>query len=230
MEDKTGRISAQPKYPSMLIYYLLKMYRAKASYQSDSTINQFADSRLNVELTLPCVELEKVDMNECPCAPATGCYFFKSVNPLPKMTTGVPNAVTLIHQNNQQVGNGTFTYVDWYNFESRLQGVNPAQARQPYYTMKNFRTDRYLYVYRNLDDIKELKAVSVVGYFANPLEVASFPSCGDDGHVCNPLDEEFFIEQELQSIVFEDTYRALAGFIGFPTGKDLLNNEQNETV
>lgn len=231
MEDRTGRPSSSMIYPPKLIYYFLKMYRNKVSYE-DKFIKARSDMDLNIELTIPCVELEKVDQVECPCAPASGCEFFKSVHPLPKMLKGVPNSVTLLKQSRHQNNYGIFTFVDWYNFEDKINGRIKAQARQPYYTMKNINSKRHLYVYANIEEYSNLKAVVVSGIFNDPLEVSAFPVCGDtsNGLICSPLDEEFIIEDEIQSKVFELTYNALASFKTASPGVDILNNDNNETV
>lgn len=229
-EDRTGRPSSSMIYPSKLIYFFLKMYRNKVSYE-DRYIKARSNEDLNVELTIPCVSLEEVDQVECPCAPASGCSFFKSTHPLPRMLNGMPNSVTLIKKDGKQKNYGAFTYVDWYNFEDKINGRVRAQATQPYFTMKNINSQRHLYVYANVEEYSSLQAVAVAGNFSDPLEVASFPVCGKElKELCSPMDEEFVIEEEIQSKVFELTYAALSGFKNASTGIDLLNNNNNDTV
>ena len=129
-EDVSGRPSSSMAYPPKLIYYFLKMYKNKVSYE-DKYIKSKTSSGINVELTIPCVELIKVDQVECPCAPASGCQFFKSKHPLPKMMNGMLNAVTLIKQHSSQKNYGIFTFVDWYSFEDKINSRIKAQAYQP---------------------------------------------------------------------------------------------------
>ncbi len=230
LEDRTGRPSASMIYPPKLIYYFLKMYRNKVSYE-DKFIKSRSNIDLNLELTIPCVELIKVDQVECPCAPKSGCEFFKSIHPLPKMMNGIPNSVTLLKQHSSQKNYGIFSYVDWYSFEDKINSRVTAQAYQPYFTMKNINSKRHLYVYANMEEYGNLKAVTVAGVFNDPLEVMSFPTCGEESKiVCDPLDEEFMIEDEIQSRVFELTYAALMGFKNASSGVDILNNNNNETV
>ena len=223
-EDVSGRPSSSMAYPPKLIYYFLKMYKNKVSYE-DKYIKSKTSSGINVELTIPCVELIKVDQVECPCAPASGCQFFKSKHPLPKMMNGMLNAVTLIKQHSSQKNYGIFTFVDWYSFEDKINSRIKAQAYQPYFTLKNINSKIHLYVYANTGEYENLKAVSIVGIFADILDVLSFPTCGQTTNiVCNPLDEEFMIEDEIQSKVFELTYRALLGFKGASRGTDNSTN------
>ena len=225
LEDRSGRVSSDFAYPPKLIYYFLKMFRNRVSYEDITSKSQYD---LNIELTIPCVSLKKADMVECPCAPASGCEFLKSVHPLPKMLNGIPNSVTLLKKgptNNY----GIFTYVDWYVFEDKINSRIPGQAKQLYYTVKNINSRRHLYVYANVEKYKDLQSVTVAGIFNDPLEVAKFPICGEkEPLLCAPLDEEFIIEDEIQSRVFELTYNALMGFKGAALGSDVLNNDNNE--
>ncbi len=230
LETKDGRPHSSIRYPPKLIYYFLKTYRNKVSFE-DRFIKSRSNQDLNIELTIPCIELEKVDLVECPCAPASGCYFFKSVEKIPKMLNGIPNAVSLVHQNDNQKNYGAFTYVDWYNFKDKINSRLKAQAKAPYFTMKNINSKRHLYVYANTGGITNLKAVTISAIFNDPLEVASFPICGEEAKlVCSPLDEEFIIEDEIQGKVFELTYNALMGFSNASLAPDNLNNNNNETV
>lgn len=230
MEDVSGRPSSSVKYPPKLIYYFLKMYRNKVSYE-DRLAKSMSNVDVNIELTLPCVELIKVDQVECPCAPASGCFFLKSRHPLPKMINGIPDSVTLVKKNKHQKNYGVFTFVDWYNFEDKINSRIKAQATQPYYTVKNINSNRHLYIYANNEEYLNLKSVAVTAIFNDPLEVAQFPTCGEkEKYICSPMDEEFVIEDEIQSKVFELTYQVLSGFRGLPMGVDILNNNNNDTV
>lgn len=230
LEDRTGRTSSTMIFPPKLIYYFLHMYRNKVTYE-DKYIKAKSGQDLNIELTLPCIALKKIDMVECPCAPASGCYFFKSTHPIPKILSGLPNNVSLVHLTKNQKNYGIFTYVDWYNFEDKINSRITAQANQPYYTMKNINSDRHLYVYANVKEYPNLKAVSMSAIFNDPLEVAAFPTCGEKVfNLCSPLDEEFIIEEEIKSKVFELTFNGLAAMRNGSPGVDLFNNEVNETV
>lgn len=228
-EDKTGRPSSSVIYPAKLIYYFLKMYRNRALFEIEQSQGRGAYD-LSTEMTIPCIELIKVDQVECPCAPASGCLFMKSKHPLPRMQNGVPHSVSLLKQHGSQKNYGSFTFVDWYKFEDKINGRIASQAFQPYFTMKNISSNRHLYVYGNSEEFEDLKAVSAVITPNDPLEFLSFPICGDDPILCNPLDVEFIIEDNIQSRVFELTFNALGGFRSMAPGADLLNNDSNDVV
>lgn len=229
MEDRGGRPSSSMAYPPKLIYYFLNMYKNKVSYE-DRYLTGKLDKDLNIELTIPCVELEKADMVECPCAPASGCVFFKSVHPLPRMNNGVPHSVTLIKKEIGQTDYGVFTFVDWYNFEDKIGSRVEAQRTQPYFTMKNINSSRHLYVYANSRDYPNLKAVAVSGQVMDPIEFAAFPICGEPTQLCDPLEVDFTVEDSILSKVFALTFNALMSFKNGSPISDILNNNNNDTV
>lgn len=182
--------------------------------------------------TLPCIELRKADQIECPCAPPSGCYFLKSLHPLPKMLDGLPLSVTTLlpdcHNCEKEIRE--FDYVRWYNMQYKINSRIEAQSRGLYYTIKDIDMDRHLYVYVN-PRYENLQAVAISAVFKDPLEVIAFPLCGEaESPVCNVLDQEFHIEQELQAQVFEQVFQALIQVrAGTPAG-DILNNDNADQV
>jgi hypothetical protein len=189
---------------------------------------KFKRSLMNIDesiiQTIPCIELRKADVVECPCAPPSGCYFLKSLHPIPKMLDGTPLAVTTLAPDCKNCDGVVreFDYVRWYNMQYKLSGRGPLGL---YYTMKDIDTDSHLYVFVT-DRYPELKAISVAGVFKDPLEVLAFPVCGQEAApLCNLLDQEFIMEQELQAQVFEYVFQALGSFKGLSTGSDILNND-----
>jgi len=229
MEERTGKSSSNFIYPPELIYYFLRTYANKINYQ-DRYIKAMGRTYSDTELVLPCVDLVKTDMVECPCAPASGCKFFKSKYPLPDMINGLPKTVSLIKTDGSQKNYGIFTFVEWENFEFKINSRIKAQATQPYYTIKKFDFKPYLYVYANVEEYGNLKAVTVAADFTDVIEVANFPICGKKvKKECNPLDLEFVIGKELESKVFEETFQALYNYKNFTIGQDLLNDDRNNT-
>jgi len=231
-EDRSGKISSEFNYPPKLIYFFLKMYKAKASYEEGFSRSK-PHQDINIEMVLPCVALEPIDHVEAPCFPASGCKFFKSVYPLPKIISGYPNAVTMVKQkgsgDSKQNNYGIFSFVDWFHFEHVVNSRIKGERTQLYYTMQNIRARNHLYVYGNAEEYSNLKGVKVALHPADPLEVAAFPVCGEPKDLCNPLDEEFLIEEELRSYVFEMTFNALVNLKGSSNISDIYNNDNNET-
>lgn len=231
MEDRSGFPSQTYAYPLKLIYYYLNLFRNAVTYEDKlkKSINGMDESLL---LTLPSVELRKIDIvSDIPCAPASNCFFLKSLHKLPKMLDGIPLAVTTLGaecDNCDEIKE--FTFVRWSDFQYRLNSRLDAQKRGLYYTMKNIDSEAHLYVYCN-SKYKDLKSVAVSAIFKNPLDVASFPKCGEEEkYICNPLDLEFIIEEELQPKVFAQVYEMLGKFKGLSQTADTLNNQNNDNA
>lgn len=222
IEDSTGRTKDDITYPPYLIYYYLMTYKNYVMYEKKKQegIDNYNESDL---LNIPCVELCEIDIVECPCAPASGCTFFKSVHPLPKMTgNGLPINVATID------GGETFNFVRWYNFSDKLNARTKGEREGFYYTVKSFDGCPYLYIYRSCC-FDNLQAVTVSLRAEEPLEVLCFPVCGQEPKVlCSPLDEKLILPKELLALVFERTWNAirLMKSMGRP---DVINNDANDS-
>ncbi len=230
-EDKTGRPSQSITYPPKLIYYYLNMYHKGVLYQE-----RLKRSSLNIDegimQIIPCVELRKADQVECPCAPPSGCFFLKSLYPLPKLLDGLPLSVTTLAPDCHNCDGDIreFDYVRWYNMQYKVNSRVDAQKYGLYYTMKDIDLDTHLYVYVS-DRYPDLKAVAVSGVFRDPLDVLNFPLCGEAVRpVCNVLDQEFYIEPELQARIFESVFQALMQYRAGTVGADLINNNNNDVA
>lgn len=229
VEDRTGRASSNTfAWPPKLIYYYLNMFRNEVSFANNLN-NSMMGMDEGVKLTIPCAELVEVDVtSECPCAPTKGVTWLKSKHPIPKSLTGIPLEVTTIDE-----GSTSFTYIPWNQFEDRVVNSRlEAQRVQPYFTIRNIDSSSNIYIYTNspLTETGDLISVAIVLVPKNPLEVFQFPSCGKKiGDMCDPLDKEFTIEEEIQSQVFQRTLNAVATLQGVATGADILNNSNNDS-
>lgn len=228
MEDRTGRPSSNTfSLPNKLVYYYLNAFRNAVSFEKN-----FSDSMSNVDagiiLTIPCVELVEADVtSDCPCAPAKGVTWLKTVHPIPKSISGIPHAVLTID------GSTSFDYVPWTQFEDVVVNARiKAQTVQPYFTVRNISSKHHIYLYTNTPQTEsgDLISIAVALVPKNPLEVYEFPVCGKKpNESCSPLDQEFVIEEELQTAVFERTFNALMAIQNSGTGADILNNSNNDT-
>lgn len=230
-EDMSGRPSDDFSYPPKLIYYYLNLFRNAVTYE-----DRMRKSANNVDesiiMTLPCVELTKVDVVECPCAPASGCKFLKSKFKIPKLLDGLPLSVVTLGSecDNCDPTIQEFDYVPWSNFQYKLTSRLSAQKTGLYYTMKNIDSEYHLYIYTN-SKYKDLKAVTLRGIFKNPIEVAEFPICNEiEKVICNPLDMTFIIEEELQPKVYEQVYLMLTRYKQATPTSDVLNNDNNDNA
>jgi len=221
IDNRTGGLSDDFTFPAKLVYYYLNMYRLRVEAE-DKRFNEEYDVNPAELITIPCVELCEIDIIECPCAPAKGCTFFKSVHPLPKISGGMPKAVATLD------GGELFNYVPWYQFSSKVNSRHKSVSKGFYYTFKTIDNETYLYVYRSCC-FDNLQAVAVSAKFQDPLEVLCFPICGEERQVCSPLDELFIIDQEIQSRVFELTFQTLVSFKNSNPESEIINNDNDDT-
>ena len=114
VSEKQGKLSQDKEWSHRLFYYYLKMYKGRLLW--DKKNKKIPISR-STYMTLKCIELEKIDMSECPCIPASGCTFQRSKVPIPNDITGAYQSVTSI------LGNKTYEYLRWDEFEDRLKAV-----------------------------------------------------------------------------------------------------------
>lgn len=214
--DRTGFISDQNPWSNRLILKHLVEYRSRIIAENERKKGREL-SKQDLQ-TIPCVPLIKVDDHECPCAPPSGCYFLRTKYPVPKPVTDYAS-VTSIH------GQINYAYVEWnkirYKLNSRLKG----QTKAPYYTIKNSGEGNHLYL---LNDTHK-KFITVTGIFYDPLELVYYPDCSGEVNDCKaPLDQEFIIDPDLLTVVYERCLQALLPARA-NTGVDILNNDQDET-
>lgn len=210
--DRSGMPSQQSAWSTRLIKYYLNMYRSRALYEKSG--NTALDTMMQV---IPCVSVEEVDFNECPCLPASGCTFRKSLFPLPDyIKIASVSSVT---------GHVVFNYIRWMDFPLHIDSRFPAQRTAPYWTIKNINNEPYLYVYNK----HEIEAVSVTGVFTDSTEVAGYPICGQASeYLCDPLDKEWVCDEELKMKVFLLTFDHLTRTRAQQA--DVRNNDSDGTA
>jgi hypothetical protein len=230
IEDRTGRPSDDLSFPNKLIYFYLRMFKNKVAINNLYKKNMY-DLDASIVHTIPCVELEEVDYHEeCPCAPPSGCTWFRSKEELPDMLDGKPNTVAVLKPNLGLADNGIFTYVKWEDMEDKLNGRLKGDANALLYTTRNIDNCYRLYLIKS-EQLSNLKGVVVSLIPKDPLQLADFPVCGEtkQDNICNPLDTEFSIEEEIRADVFEMTYNTLSRMRTLQPNSDVLNNDNDDT-
>lgn len=226
-EDRSGRPSDDLSATPSLIYYWLNIYRQDELEKLKNSGKLLNEGSFQV---IPCVELIVIDSVEAPFVPATGCYFLRSKYPLPAMKDGIPYSVTTVDPTCHNCDNETkeFTFVQWNKFQYKINSRIEHQSEALYYTVKNAGEETYLYIYSNSKyDMLKAAAVSLIA--RDPLDVLSFPECGNLKITpCSFLDHRFLIEQEIESRVFERTFTSLKGFQNGSLA-DNLPNGNNDT-
>lgn len=220
MEDASGRLHRQMAYPPKLIYYLITIYNNAISAEDKKVVGS---DDISIIVTKPCILFNEIDVVECPCAPASGCTFYKSVDPIPDIIGGKPIAVTTVD------GSHSYDYVNWQDFKIKLKSRLLVERVQPYYTIRTINNETYIYLYSS-NKISDPKAAALVFVPYDIIEAAYMKSCDDEQpNMCSPLDESFTIKRELIPRIFELTLNSLLNSKRFATGADIFNNDNNDT-
>src|SRR5690606_11230623 len=172
--DRTGFLSDDNAWSNRALLSQFNHYRAQLI---DQELDRNPNSYRHARQTIPCIPLERVDKNECPCAPASGCSWRKTKFKLPKP---IGKLITV----DSIDGSIKYSYVDWdsvkYKFSSRI----PADRSRPYYTIKN----GYLYLHNDIHK----RYVTVTATWADPLLIQTYPDCKGELDPCvKKLDLEF---------------------------------------
>ena len=147
---------------------------------------------------LPCVELIKAPLHECPCLPDSKCVILRSKyrlpSPIPSISKDVIQYVTTLDG---------LTKFDRTTFENeKYSKGNKFTSKDSNYYIK----DGYLYITHK----KSLEVVTLSGLFNDPLEAMYFPSyCEDNCKDCKDcesnLDKHFYIDSDLLEPLIEIT-------------------------
>lgn len=180
----------------------------------------FHPSEMMVQ-TLPCVELVEADRNECPCQPASGFYWLRTVEPIPEMirTTSVTTTLAKGHEDDE-----TFQFVKWDRFKNLMTSRIKSLRRKRYYTIRDTSAGPYLYIYN--DRFLENAAISAI--FAEPAHAAAFPKCGEVNldALCNPLDVDFYTDRDLIDMILKDAAPTAAQLRGIAP-RDVVEDDRH---
>lgn len=210
--DLSGLTSADGSFWGASIYSSFLASRAtdilEELRRDDSTIKK------STQQTIGCLAMEEAPVEECPCAPPSGCTWFKSKLPLPQYI-GDLLSVTAIGGNLKELEH--FTYRDWTSVKFSLQSRIKAERERGYYAIRN----NYLYIIT-----KGVKVVSVSGLFYDPPEVQRFPNCGETTDYCSPfLDFSLCIDPAKYQKLLAMTAQFVQGMRG-QAPLDTTNNAQ----
>jgi len=211
VQSDDSRLTARHIYNKML------SVRAKLISQ-ESKKNQKVN-QWNYQ-TIPCIELEKAPIHECPCLPPTGCSILKTKIKLPKPLTNLNNH--LIQSVSSLDGSIVYSEIGWT--EKKYKASNKFTANKPDFYIIN----EYLYITHRVGP----KIISITGLFEDPIEVLNYPSfCDkDDALDCSsPLDIEFPIDYDMIDALIEISSNEL--IVMFSQGiEDLTNNSRDNNA
>lgn len=190
--DRDGRLSDDHPWSRKELVYMFLRYRSEAILNALNEEGEISDSMRQV---LSCIDMEEVPRIDCPCAPPDGCYWLKTVHPIP--TPIVIDYITDIR------GKEDFTETTWESSKRISKSrIASKRKRRHYLTRENGSGETNIYL---LND-SLTPNIRLRGIFFNPLEATTFPSCGkvDKGVQCNPLDVNVFTDINLHDYIFEN--------------------------
>lgn len=216
VSDKV-RISDASGWSRRLIYSHLLGYRNRLLYEKMHD-PKYKLSELNYQ-TIQCIKLDEINVEECPCEIPSDFSFKRSVYPIP---TYIGN---LTVKGNIRTDN--YDYVKWDEFKYKLNSRFENERVKPYWTIAKTTIKgvegNYLYILNN--NWKEL--TSVIGIFADPLEVAKFPDCDGKVNKClNALDAKFVIDPQLKPLMYDMALQQLLK--SKATLQDTVNNNLDD--
>lgn len=182
-----GVQSSDSRLTARHIYHALLTARStilKQQYNKNQKPSQWAYQ------VLPCVELTKAPVHECPCIPNNGCTILRTKEKLPRPVSGID--VMLIKSVTSLDGTINFDLTSFEN-EKYSKG-NKYTSKKPAYYPRN----GYLY----FTGVKMLKMATIEGLFDDPVEVKLFPSvCGpcEDCDCMSVFDMEFPVDSDLMN-------------------------------
>jgi len=166
---------------------------------------------------LPCVELELVPPHDCPCVPPLGCKILRTKYKLPEPLTGLNGSLI---QTVSTMDRGI--KID----EVTLNAVNAQKGNK--YTSKKmnyFLHNGYLYV----TSTQNLKAISIVALFEDPIEASQFKGlcdCEDCNNCIDYLEQDFPIDNDLIDAMIELTINELV-ILFSQSQEDQTNNTRD---
>lgn len=210
--DGTGMVSDSSAWSVRVLLRHLLFYRAPLLA---ARINSGDNSYRLARQTIPCIRLIDVDLNECPCAPQSGCTWKRT-------DIKIPDSIGKFLSVNSIDGSITYGYRNWddvrYKFSSRVQAIRKA----PTYSTKN----GYIYVHND----NHKKFISLTGVFSDPRQVQLLPDCAGNQDKCvRPLDLEFPFDPEMFPALYEATLQRLLN-INLNVPQDVQNDDKPTRV
>jgi hypothetical protein len=198
--DRTGYVPDDMPWSDL--YLVRKLQESRAMVLKNQLRTGQTISEQSVQ-TFPCVDLTEVDRNECPCAPASGCYWLKTDQVIPREIKII--SVTGIVANGD---NPRFDYMKWDRFQYIPKARYESTSKGLYYSIRTTTDkDTRIYLYGN----RFLQNIAISGIFEDPMLAAAFPKCGEKQiePFCNPLDVHFYADVDLISQIIDITLQKI---------------------
>lgn len=197
--------SIQPQhaiaYPNKMVYYALLI--AKDTYIF-TLQNQpgLKTKPTNTEYFLSCIEMEEVDINECPCAPNVGCTWMRSVGALPKFKGDKLGVVKPV----DSINTDDYGFVHWNDIYD-LKNSRHSSRLDNKYSIRNVLGKEKLYIHV-LKKVKP-RRVSVSAAFDDMLEVINFMDCGCEEMKCDFMGRNMDLHAEHKMSILQQSAQFL---------------------
>lgn len=198
--DSSGYVVDESQFSNKSIIRNILEVRAVETKAAIDRGDDVSDFMVQV---LPCVEVEELDRNECPCAPASGCYWLRTKAEIPRYIKMI--SVTGIVANKE---NPRFTYIKWDKFQYIPIARNKSMRHGRYWTIRDSGGDGpYILLYGDRD----LEVIAISAIWEDPMCAEAYPKCGtvDLEAKCNPLDIDFYTDAWLRDIIISRTWQKL---------------------
>jgi hypothetical protein len=207
-EDPTGYTTDDTSLSDLAVYKELSTSRAVIIKNTDKK-GAFPQE---MYVTLPCIQLEEVDANECNLVPPSGCKVLKSTCALP--THLKIRSVTSL------LGNTKFNIVPWDSLQAKLDNPIESIARAAYASYRTINGKLWLYILNE----SNLKVVSTEIIPEDVVEAAQF--CGDKESLCNPMDVPWSTAGNLTNAILKLTWDTIMR-TRQTARPDILNDDTN---
>lgn len=193
LQSDDNRLKPRHVYNKLVTVRSLLLYQKSNKRQS---ISSWAYQ------TLPCVEMIKAPLHECPCIPPSGCTTMRSKYPIPEIISDI-NSPMLNSVTNLD-GDLIFSKSSWS--EKKYKKGNRYTSNKPDYFFK----DNYLYT--TSKDVPV--AILIEAVFRDPIKAKEFPSfckenCEDCQDCTSMLDMDFPLDSSLEESLINLTVEEL---------------------
>ena len=197
------------------IYSKLKTVRSRLLFEKITKKQYIASVNYQV---LPCVELVKAPLSECPCLPPLGCCIYKTKYQLPTPVSGISNHI--IRSVTSLDGNTVFSEITWQ--DKKYKQYDKYTSMKPDFFISN----EYLYV-----TVKnEIEVIRIELLLDDPLEGYEYPSyCPVEVEDCTSLyDREFNLDNSMIDALIELTVQSL--LVPFNAGTEDSSNNSKDNL
>lgn len=207
-----GVQSDDVRLSSRHIYSKLKTIRGRLLYERVNK-KQFLAS-INYQV-LPCVELIKAPISECPCIPPLGCCIYKTKYPLPPPISGMNGHI--IKSVTSLDGNIVYSEITWQ--DKKYKQFDKYTATKPDY----FMSGGYLYVTAKNDT----EVIRIEILLEDPLDGYTHPMyCPTENNCTTFFDKEFHLDNSMIDTAIEFTVQELIGVFN-QNQEDTSNNTKD---